>query len=74
MKVDDRNKLLEVVDVLRALGGNNGFANLQPKVKRMLLGYANDLKKIVDDDVAGNGYSLVEKMQMSEKDKTLMTY
>ncbi len=74
MKVDDRNKLLEVADVLCALGGNNGFSNLQPKIKRMLLGYANDLKKIVDDDVSGSGYSLVEKMQMSKKDETLMTY
>ena len=74
MRVEERNKLSEVADVLRALGGNNGFGNLQPKIKHMLLGYANDLKKIVEDDVADNGYSLVEKMQMSEKDKTLMTY
>ena len=74
MKVDDRNKILEVADVLRALGGNNGFANLQPKIKHMLIGYANDLKKIVEDDVSDNGYSLIEKMQMSEKDKTLMNY
>lgn len=74
MKVEDRNKLMEVSDILKALGGNNGFGNLQPKIKRMLLGYASDLDRIVKDDVSGNGYSIVEKMQMSEKDKTLMMY
>lgn len=54
MTVDERNKILETVDILRALGGNNGFSNLQPKVKRMLLQYSNDLKKIVEDDVEAN--------------------
>ena len=52
MTIDDRNKILETVDILRAIGGNNGFSNLQPKVKRMLLGYANDLNDIVKRDIA----------------------
>lgn len=51
MTVDERNKILEAVDILRALGGQNGFSNLQPKIKRLLLGYANDLKDIVENDV-----------------------
>ena len=51
MTVEDRNTIYEAVDVLRALGGNNGFSNLQPKMKKMLLGYANKLKEIVDKDV-----------------------
>lgn len=51
MTVEDRNTIYEAVDVLRALGGNNGFSNLQPKMKKMLLGYANKLKDIVDKDV-----------------------
>ena len=49
--VDDRNKILETVDILRAIGGNNGFSNLQPKVKKMLLGYANELSDIVKRDI-----------------------
>lgn len=51
MTVEDRNTIYEAVDILRALGGNNGFSNLQPKMKKMLLGYANKLKEIVDKDV-----------------------
>lgn len=51
MTLEDRNKILEAVDILRALGGNNGFSNLQPKFKRTLLKYANDLKEIVEKDV-----------------------
>ena len=51
MTVDERNKILEAVDILRALGGQNGFSNLQPKIKRLLLNYANDLKDIVENDV-----------------------
>lgn len=51
MTIEDRNKILETVDILRALGGNNGFSNLQPKFKRTLLSYANDLKAIVEKDV-----------------------
>ena len=51
MTVEDRNTIYEAVDVLRALGGNSGFSNLQPKMKKMLLGYANRLKEIVDKDV-----------------------
>lgn len=51
MTVEDRNTIYEAVDILRALGGNNGFSNLQPKMKKMLLDYANKLKEIVDKDV-----------------------
>lgn len=51
MTVSERSTALEIVDILRALGGNNGFSNLQPKIKRTLLNYANDLKKIVDNDI-----------------------
>ena len=51
MTVEDRNAIYEAVDILRALGGNNGFSNLLPKMKKMLLGYANKLKEIVDKDV-----------------------
>lgn len=51
MTVEERNKILEAVDILRALGGQNGFSNLQPKIKKMLLGYSNDLKEIVENDV-----------------------
>ena len=51
MTLEDRNKILETVDILRALGGNNGFSNLQPKFKRTLLKYANELKEIVEKDV-----------------------
>lgn len=61
MTVDDRNVLYETVDILRALGGNNGFSNLQPKMKRMLLGYANKLKDIADRDM-----KLKNSMQVEE--------
>ena len=50
MTVDERTTILEVADILQALGGNNGFGNLQPKVKAMLRCYAVDLKRIVKDD------------------------
>jgi len=51
---DERNDIYETVDILRALGGQNGFSNLQPKVKKMLLGYANRLKDIADRDIKFN--------------------
>ena len=51
MTVDDRNKILEIIDILRALGGQNGFTNLQPKIKKMLISYSNDLKDIVERDI-----------------------
>lgn len=51
MKSEDRNTLLETVDILRMIGGNNGFSNLQPKVKKMLLSYASKLDNIVKNDV-----------------------
>lgn len=53
LTVDERNCILETVDILRTLGGNNGFSNLQPKVKRVLLAYANNLKAIVERDIQG---------------------
>ena len=67
MKIEERNKILETVDILRALGGNNGFSNLQPKVKRMLLGYANELKDIVERDVKATipDHKTKEDMEMT---------
>lgn len=51
MKTEDRNTLIETVDILRALGGNNGFSNLQPKWKKLLLGYAKKIDDIVKNDI-----------------------
>jgi len=51
LKTDDRNTLLETVDILRTIGGNNGFSNLQPKVKKMLLSYANKIDDMVKKDI-----------------------
>lgn len=51
MTMEDRDLLLETVDILRALGGNNGFSNLQPKIKHLLLKYANGIDTIVKNDV-----------------------
>ena len=51
MTIQERNEILETVDILRALGGQNGFSNLQPKIKRLLLEHANQLKRIVENDV-----------------------
>lgn len=51
LKTDDRNTLLETVDILRMIGGNNGFSNLQPKVKKMLLSYANKIDDMVKKDI-----------------------
>lgn len=51
MTVEERNTILEAVDILRTLGGNNGFSNLQPKLKRMLLQKANALNDVVVRDI-----------------------
>lgn len=67
LTVDERNCILETVDILRTLGGNNGFSNLQPKVKRMLLGYANNLKAIVERDIRSADHT-------SDKQDMEMTY
>jgi hypothetical protein len=48
--INERNTIYETTDILRALGGNNGFSNLQPRIKKMLLVYANRLKDIADRD------------------------
>ena len=50
MTINERNTIYETMDILRALGGNNGFSNLQPRIKKMLLVYANRLKDIADRD------------------------
>ena len=50
MTINERNTIYETTDILRALGGNNGFSNLQPRIKKMLLVYANRLKDIADRD------------------------
>lgn len=67
MTIEERNKILETVDILRALGGSNGFSNLQPKIKRMLLGYANELKDIVERDVKATipDHKTKEDMEMT---------
>lgn len=67
LTVDERNCILETVDILRTLGGSNGFTNLQPKVKRMLLGYANNLKAIVERDIRSADHS-------ADKQDMEMTY
>lgn len=57
MTVEERDTVLETVDILRTLGGNNGFSNLQPKLKKMLRDQANKLKEIVDNDIKrGNSF------------------
>jgi len=50
MTVQDRNDIYETVNILRALGGQNGFSNLRPKIKKLLLNYANRLNDIADRD------------------------
>ena len=63
MKTDDRNTLLETVDILRMIGGNNGFSNLQPKVKKMLLNYANKIDDMVKKDIQWNKSMSVEDFE-----------
>ena len=63
MTVDDRNDILETVEILRALGGQNGFSNLQPKLKKMLLGYAHKLNGIVERDIAVKKSIQVEEFE-----------
>ena len=63
MTTQERDVVYETVDILRALGGHNGFSNLQPRVKKVLLKYANRLKEIADRDV-----SIDNSMQNEEFD------
>ncbi|WP_458459256.1 hypothetical protein [Pseudobutyrivibrio sp.] len=51
MTVDDRNTVTEISEMLKILGGQNGFCNLQPKLKKMLLEQSKKLKDIVDRDI-----------------------
>ena len=51
MTMEERNTILEAADILKALGGNNGFTNLKPKLKNILKNYAVDLEKIVRNDI-----------------------
>lgn len=51
MTLEDRNTILEAADILKTLGGNNGFANLQPKLKTMLKSYGGKLQNIVERDI-----------------------
>ena len=51
MTTEERNVIFEAADILKTLGGNNGFANLQPKLKAMLRSYAGKLDKIARDDI-----------------------
>ena len=63
MTQNERTTIYESVDILRALGGNNGFSNLQPKMKRILLDYANKLNDIADRDVKKEKTSVVEAFE-----------
>jgi hypothetical protein len=51
MTVNDRNTILEAVDLLQVLGGNNGFCNLRPERKKIVLKTAKNLKDIVERDI-----------------------
>lgn len=51
MTLDERNEILETSDLLKALGGQNGFSNLQPKIKHLLLRRAHALQEIVERDI-----------------------
>lgn len=51
MTREEQDTIFEVIDILRALGGSNGFSNLQPKIKHSLLKYASKLKDIVEKDI-----------------------
>lgn len=51
MTAHERGQILEAVDILRMLGGQNGFSNLQPKIRKKLLSTANALRQIVNDDI-----------------------
>lgn len=66
MTVEERNTILESADILQALGGNNGFSNLQPKLKKMLLVQAVALKKIVEKDIRANSQDPIQA-EMSKK-------
>ena len=70
MKVEERDIILETVDTLRLLGGNNGFSNLQPKIKKLLLSRANELKAIVENDIRG-GQKESEPIQSAVKEEEL---
>lgn len=67
MTVEERNEILETADILRALGGQNGFSNLQPKIKRLLIKRANALKEIVENDIRGQP-SISSKFEVEEFD------
>ena len=51
MTMEERNVIFEASDILKTLGGNNGFANIQPKLKATLRSYATKLDKIARDDI-----------------------
>jgi len=63
MKLDDRNLMLEIVDILRTLGGNNGFANIQPKTKHLLIKYANKLDDFVKRDIKAQKSMSIETFE-----------
>lgn len=54
MKTEDRNLLLEVSEVLKLLGGNNGYANIQPKIKKRLVEYSKKVEELVKNDIHGD--------------------
>ncbi len=51
MTVNDRDTILEAVEILKLIGGNNGFCNLRPERKKIVLKTAKNLKDIVERDI-----------------------
>lgn len=64
MTMEERNTILETADILKALGGNNGFANIQPKLKSTLKKYAANLETIVHNDIQAE-YEATDRVQIA---------
>lgn len=60
MTVDERNQVLEAAEILQTLGGNNGFTNLRPELKKLLRTHGKKLKTIVENDIRGGSGSSAE--------------
>lgn len=73
MTVEERTTVMEVVDILQTLGGNNGFGNLQPRIKMLLKGYAKKLRGIAERDALQN-QSAEGTMKPSAKEAFLMNH
>lgn len=51
MTLDQRNSILEAADILKRLGGKNGFSNLQPKIRMLCMKKGHELTEIVENDI-----------------------